>query len=130
MRFKKKCVNNFGSSGFPVDTLFAVYFSDFCYTPSTMKQQKSILDYRVILRLDKSLGSKKSCYVAFCPTLGVADDGATPQEAIDNIQGTIAFHIECLQKERKEIPVDKPNEELVTNTQVPFSPTSYTRFAF
>lgn len=94
-----------------------------------MKQQKTILDYRVILRPDKRLGSKKSCYVAFCPTLGVVDDGDTPQEAIDNIQGTIAFHIECLQKERKEIPVDRPNEELVTNTQVPFSPTLYTRFA-
>lgn len=94
-----------------------------------MKQQKTVLDYRVILRLDKRLGSKKSCYVAFCPTLGLADDGDTPQEALDNIQATIAFHIECLQKERKEIPVDRPSEELVTNTQVTFSPTFYTRFA-
>lgn len=94
-----------------------------------MKQQKTVLNYRVILRPDIRLGSKKSCYVAFCPTLGLADDGDTPQEALDNIQGTIIFHVECLQKERKEIPVDRPNEELVTNTQVPFSPTLYTRFA-
>ncbi|MCE7897615.1 MAG: hypothetical protein DPW11_03330 [bacterium] len=94
-----------------------------------MKQQKTVLDYRVILRLDKSLGSKKACYVAYCPTLGVVDDGPTPQEALDNIQSTIAFHVECLQKEHKEIPVDKPNEELVTNTQVPFQVTPYTRFA-
>lgn len=94
-----------------------------------MKQQKTVLDYRVILRRDVSLGDKKSSYVAFCPTLGVADDGANPQEALDNLQSTITFHIECLQKEHKEIPVDKPNEELVTNTQVSFSPTSYTRFA-
>jgi len=93
-----------------------------------MKKQ-TVLDYRVILRQDKRLGSKKSCYVAFCPTLGVADDGDTPQDALDNIQGTISFHIDSLQKERKEIPVDRPNEELVTNTQVPFSLTSTTKFA-
>lgn len=94
-----------------------------------MKQQKTVLDYRVVIRQDKSLGSKKSCYVAFCPTLGVADDGENPQEALDNLQSTIAFHVESLQKEHKEIPVDKPSEELVTNTQVPFTPTPYTRFA-
>lgn len=93
-----------------------------------MKQSKAVLDYRVILRLDKSLCSEKSCYVAFCPTLGVVDDGDTPQEALDNLQGTITFHIECLQQEHKEIPVDRPNEELVTTTQVPFSFTSCTKF--
>jgi len=62
------------------------------------------------LRPDKRSNSKKSCYVAFCPTLGgVVDDGDNPQEALDNIQSTIAFHIDCLQKEHKEIPVDRPN---------------------
>lgn len=94
-----------------------------------MKQQKTILDYRVVLRPDKRLGSNKSCYVAFCPTLGVVDDGDTPQEALDNLQNTILFHVECLQKEHQEIPVDRPNEELVTNTQISFSSTQYTRFA-
>ncbi len=91
-------------------------------------QKKTVLDYRVILRPDTRTGSKKSCYVAFCPTLGVVDDGNSPQEALKNIQGTIGFHLESLQKERKEIPVDHPNEEMVTNTQVPFSPNAFTRF--
>lgn len=68
-----------------------------------MKQQKIVLDYRVILRPDKRLGSKKSCYVAFCPTLGLADDGDTPQKALNNIRGTITFHIECLQKAHKSL---------------------------
>jgi len=90
--------------------------------------KKTVLDYRVILRPDTRTGSKKSCYVAFCPTLGVVDDGNSPQEALKNIQGTIGFHLESLQKERKEIPVDHPNEEMVTNTQVPFSPNAFTRF--
>ena len=94
-----------------------------------MKQKQTVLDYRVILKPDKSLGSNKPCYVAYCPTLGVADDGNSPEQALSNIQETIAFHIECLQKEHKEIPVDKPNEELVTNMQVPFLLNPQTRLA-
>ncbi|MBU0978915.1 MAG: type II toxin-antitoxin system HicB family antitoxin [Patescibacteria group bacterium] len=92
-------------------------------------QKKTVLDYRVILKPDKRLGSEQSCYVALCPTLGVADDGNTPQEAIANIRSTILFHLECLQKEDKEIPVDNPNEEMVTNTQIPFSLSPLTRLA-
>ncbi|MEA3355480.1 MAG: type II toxin-antitoxin system HicB family antitoxin [Patescibacteria group bacterium] len=92
-------------------------------------QKKTILDYRVILKPDTRTGSKKSCYVAFCPTLGVADDGDNPKEALKNIRSTIIFHLKSLQKERKEIPVDHPNEEMITNTQVPFLSDAFTRFA-
>ncbi|MBU1071364.1 type II toxin-antitoxin system HicB family antitoxin [Patescibacteria group bacterium] len=92
-------------------------------------QKKTVLDYRVILRPDTRTGSKKPCYVAFCPTLGVVDDGGSPQEALKNIQGTISFHLESLQKEHKEIPVDHPNEEMITNTQVPFFFNPSTQFA-
>ena len=92
-------------------------------------QKKTILDYRVILKPERRIGSKKPCYVAFCPTLGVVDDGDGPQEALKNVRNTISFHLKCLQKERKEIPVDHPNEEMITNTQVPFSPDAFTQFA-
>jgi len=92
-------------------------------------KKKTVLNYRVILKLDKRLGSKKSCYVAFCPTLGVVDDGDTPQEALKNIKSTISFHLKCLQRECKEIPVDNPNEEMVTNTQISFPLSPLTRFA-
>ena len=92
-------------------------------------RKKYILDYRVILKPDKRLESNKPCYVAYCPTLGVVDDGDTTQEALENIRRTIAFHLKCLQEEGKEIPVDKPSEELVTNTQVKLSFTSPLRFA-
>lgn len=92
-------------------------------------QKKYILDYRVILKPDKRTGENEPCFVAYCPTLGIADDGNGTQEALENIRKTIAFHLECLQKEDKEIPVDKPNEELVTNTQIELSLTSPFRFA-
>ncbi len=87
-----------------------------------MKSQKKYdLDYRVVVKPDKRTGSGKRCYVATCPTLGIADDGDTVEEALKNIRSLIIFHLECLQKEDKEIPVDNPHEELVTNTQVQVS---------
>lgn len=95
-----------------------------------MKSRKDYaLDYRVVVKPDKRLGSNRRCFVAYCPTLGVADDGDTVEEALANIHKTIAFHLKCLQEEKKEVPVDKPREELVTNTQVKLSFTSSPRFA-
>lgn len=94
-----------------------------------MKPQKFVLNYRVILKPDRRTGKNEPCFVALCPTLGIADDGNSPQEALKNIHKTIIFHLECLQKEGKEIPIDKSNEELVTNTQVELLSTSSFRFA-
>ena len=84
-------------------------------------QKKYILDYRVIVKPDKRIGSNKPYYVASCPTLGIVDDGDTVKEALKNIRSLITFHLECLQKEGKEIPVDNPQKELVTNTQIQVS---------
>lgn len=96
-----------------------------------MKSKKQqILDYRIILKPDKRIGKNNRCYVALCPTLGLADDGETAQEALANIKSTIIFHLDCLQKEHKEIPTDNLSEEQVTNTQIKFTPNSSTRFAF
>ncbi|PIS20827.1 hypothetical protein COT52_01715 [candidate division WWE3 bacterium CG08_land_8_20_14_0_20_43_13] len=95
-----------------------------------MKSRKNYaLDYRVVVKPDKRLGSNKPCFVAYCSTLGVVDDGDTIEEALINIQKTIAFHLKCLQEEGREVPVDKPSKELVTNTQVKLSFTSPLRFA-
>jgi len=92
-------------------------------------RKKYVLDYRVILKPDKRTGSNKPCFAAYCPTLGVVDDGDTVQEALKNIRKTIAFHLKCLQKEGEEIPVDKPNEELVANTQIELLLPSSFRFS-
>ena len=95
-----------------------------------MKPRKDyILDYRIVVKPDKRSASNKPCFVAYCPTLGVADDGDTVEEALANIRKTIVFHLKCLQEEKKEVPVDNPNEELVTNTQVKLSFPSSPRFA-
>lgn len=95
-----------------------------------MKPRKEyILDYRVVIKPDKRLNSNKPCFVAYCPTLDVVDDGDTVQEVLENLRKTIAFHLKCLQEEDKEIPIDKPSEELITNAQVKLSLTSSLRFA-
>ena len=82
---------------------------------------KRVLNYRIILTPDKRTGSGSACYVASCPTLGVVDDGDTSEEALKNIKETIKFHLESLKKEGKEIPVDRPEEELVANVQIQFA---------
>ncbi|PJA21577.1 hypothetical protein COX59_04015 [Candidatus Beckwithbacteria bacterium CG_4_10_14_0_2_um_filter_47_25] len=94
-----------------------------------MKKQ-TVLDYRVILKSDRRIGTDEPCYVAECPTLGLADDGNTPAEALENIQKTIKFHLECLQQEHQEIPIDKPHSEFTTTTQISFSPDRYTQYAY
>ena len=84
---------------------------------------KKVLNYRIILTPDVRTGSGKKCYVATCPTLGVVDDGDTPDEALKNIEETIKFHLESLKEEGKEIPVDKPEKELIANVQVQLDPS-------
>ena len=76
------------------------------------------LDYRVVIKNDR-YPKGGSCYVATCPTLGVADDGETVKEALKNIKKTIAFHTNCLVDEGKDIPTDNLEEEFIANTRIP-----------
>lgn len=46
--------------------------------------------------------------------IGVADGGDTIEEAVENIKKIIAFHIECLVKEKESVPVDSEEETLLT----------------
>ena len=88
------------------------------------------LDYRIIIKADKRLGSNDPCYVANCPTLGIADDGDTIEEAIVNIQKTIRFHLDCLKEEGHEIPVDQPQKELVTNARIDITTNNNLHFCY
>ena len=56
------------------------------------------LDYRIIVSPDTQTGTGKAVYTASCPTLGVADDGDTVEEALKNIHNLITFHLGCLQE--------------------------------
>ena len=67
-----------------------------------------VLNYHIIITPDKQTGTGKSGYTAFCPTLGVADDGDTIEEAKQNIKRAIELYIKSLAEDKQEIPVDYP----------------------
>lgn len=81
--------------------------------------EKHVLNYRVIIEPDERTGTNESCYTAYCPKLGIADDGDTIEEALLSIQEGIQCYLESLIKDRQPIPApDKIEEGLVTSTKV------------
>jgi len=82
-----------------------------------------ILNYQVIIYPDKTVGSNKPCFTAFCPTLEIADSGKNIEEAFENIKSLIRFHLECLKKEKAPIPESfaLEKEGLITTAKVSVS---------
>ncbi|MCL4390242.1 MAG: type II toxin-antitoxin system HicB family antitoxin [Patescibacteria group bacterium] len=80
--------------------------------------QTSLLNYRIIVEPDRETGTEKPGYTALCPTLGVADDGKTIEEALKNVQGAIKAYVQSLVKDGLSVPVDQPENDLVTTTQI------------
>ncbi|MFH1244578.1 MAG: type II toxin-antitoxin system HicB family antitoxin, partial [bacterium] len=86
----------------------------------------TILNYRVVVEPDERTGSNKPCFVAYCPTLGVADDGDTIDEALGNIREAIEVYVESLIEDGEEVPVDKTNS-VMTLMQIPLTPIQSNR---
>lgn len=80
--------------------------------------QTKILDYQIVISPDEQTGTGKAGYTAFCPTLGVADDGDTIEEAITNITGAIESYVESLIEDKLPVPTDKPEKNLITTTRI------------
>lgn len=81
--------------------------------------QKQVLNYRVIIEPDKRTGTNDPCFTAYCPKLGLADDGDTIEEALSAIQEGIQCYLEALAKDGVEIPAaDNIAQGLVTSTRV------------
>jgi len=80
--------------------------------------QTKVLNYRIIVTPDIQTGTNKVGYTALCPTLGVADDGNTIDEAIFNVRGAIQAYVKSLAEDHQTIPVDEPEYDLVTTTQI------------
>lgn len=78
--------------------------------------EKKVLNYRVIIEPEKM--GKKTVYNAYCPSLGVADYGDTIEEVLKSIKDGLELALECLAEEKKEIPVDDINSQLITSVQV------------
>lgn len=82
----------------------------------------NILNYRVIVEPDVRTGTNKPCYSAYCPTLGVADDGDTIDEAIKNIKEAIELYVEAMIEDGKEVPLDKVENSVITSIRIPLTP--------
>ncbi len=80
--------------------------------------QTKVLNYRIIVTPDKQTGTSKSGYTALCPTLGVADDGDTIEEALKNVKGAIQAYVDNLVEDKQPVPVDQPQKDIVTTAQV------------
>lgn len=85
-----------------------------------------VLNYRIIVSPDTQTGTGKAGFTALCPTLGVADDGDTIEEALKNVKGAIQVYVDSLTEDKELLPVDQTHQDIVTTTQVTASP----RFRF
>lgn len=79
------------------------------------------LNYRIIVEPDKQTGTGKLGYTAFCPTLGVADDGKTIEQAIENVRNAIQVYVESLIADNLPVPLDQPEKDIVTTTFINIS---------
>lgn len=80
--------------------------------------QTTVLNYRVIVEPDTQTGTGKPGFTALCPTLGVADDGDTIDEALTNVKGAIKAYVQSLIDDKLAVPVDNPDRDIITTTQV------------
>jgi len=85
--------------------------------------QTNVLHYRIIVTPDKQTGTGKAGYTALCPTLGVADDGDTIDEAIQHVKGAIQVYVDSLVEDKQPVPVDDPGRDVVTTTQINAPPS-------
>lgn len=83
--------------------------------------ETKVLNYRIIIEPDKQTGTGKSGYTAFCPTLGVADDGKTIEQAIENVRNAIQVYVESLIADNLPVPLDQPEKDIVTTTFINIS---------
>ena len=84
--------------------------------------KRKVLNYRIIVSPDKQTGTGKPGFTALCPTLGVADDGDSIEEALVNVKGAIKAYVDSLAKDKQPVPVDEPEHDIVTTTQIDVSP--------
>ena len=81
-----------------------------------------VLNYRIIISPDTQTGTDKAGFTALCPTLGIADDGDTIEEALENIKGAIQVYIDSLVEDNESVPVDQTQQDIVTTAQVAAPP--------
>ena len=79
---------------------------------------KKYLEYKILITPDTRIGTKRLCYTAFVPVLGIAVDGNTVEETFENAKALIRFHLESLRKEDRPIPMENSSGEFITTARI------------
>ena len=82
------------------------------------RQDKKYIEYRIVITPDTRTGSGERCFTAFVPLLGIATGGDSVEEALGNIREMIAFHLECLRREKQSLPMEQPMADFITTARV------------
>lgn len=62
-----------------------------------MKQK--VANYTVIIEKEIRTGTKKACYSAYVPLLGIATEADTIEDVQEEVKSLIGFHLQCLSTE-------------------------------
>lgn len=79
--------------------------------------EKKVLNYRIIIEKEK-YEDGSPVYVSYCPTLGISDYGDTVEETLNHMKEGIQLAVESLAKVGEEVPVDHPENQIITTTQI------------
>lgn len=79
--------------------------------------ETKILNYRVIIE-PETYPDGSIVYNAYCPTLEITDYGNSIEKVLESIKEGILLAIESLSKEKKEIPVDNLEDQIITSTKI------------
>lgn len=92
-----------------------------------MKKVKAkVLNYRVLIEPDERTGTNEPCFTAYCPTLDIADEGDTIEEALVSIKEGIECRIEALMKQGEPVPPgDEIGETVVVTSAKVSVPKNY-----
>lgn len=85
--------------------------------------EKKVLNYRIIIEPEK-YPDGKTVYVAYCPTLGISDYGDTVEDVLKSIKDGIELAVESLVKEKKEVPLDDVEEQIITSAKI-YAPSGF-----
>lgn len=73
-----------------------------------MKLSLTPRTYQVFIQPDYRLGTSRRAYTGYIPTLGIASDGETVEEALVNVKEAAAAYVDSLIADGLEIPSDSP----------------------
>lgn len=78
----------------------------------------AVLNYRIIVEKERQGG--KAVYVAYAPSLGLSDFGATVDAAVTHIEQAIKLYLETLVELGEPVPEPDTDDYYVTTRKIAF----------